>query len=258
MALSMDNFQGTKYLTMGEGDTPVFWGHGWGQSHGAFLDLCEPLKSMGQHKLIDFQGFGQSDTPPEDWGTADYADHIADLIRAQTQEKIIWVGHSFGCRVGLQLAARHPDLIAGLFLIAAAGLPRKRPFVKKLYFKARIALYKSLKKLIPLGLPESWLRKKFGSADYNTASGAVRKIFVRVVNEDLSDIAKAVPCPVQLVYGEDDTQTPPEIGERLARFIPKSDLIVLKGQDHYSVLSNGRHQVVRALKTFIETYAHST
>lgn len=249
----MQDFNGTKFTTIGDAGVPVFWGHGWGQSHASFLPLCEPLQNLGQHRLIDFKGFGQSDAPPEDWGTAEYADDIAAFIKAQTDQKIIWVGHSFGCRVGLQLAARHPELVSGLFLIAAAGLPRKRPLLKKLYFKTRIAAYKFLKKLIPFGLPEDWLKKRFGSADYNNASGAVRKIFVRVVNEDLSEIAKTVSCPVQLVYGENDSETPVEIGQRFARLIPNADLIVLKNQDHYSVLGAGRHQVVRALKTFIET-----
>lgn len=248
----MDDFQGTKYITLGSGDKVLFWGHGWGQSHAAFHDLAVPLKTMGVHTLIDFPGFGESDTPPEDWGTADYADHIADFIRSHGPKKIIWVGHSFGCRVGLQLAARHPDLIAGLFLIAGAGLPRKRPLWQKLYFKLRIAAYKILKKLTPFGLPQDWLVRKFGSADYQNANQAIRKIFVRVVNEDLSDIARNISCPVQLIYGENDTETPPEIGKRLNTLIPNSELIVLQGQDHYSVLGTGRHQVVTALKTFIQ------
>lgn len=247
----MQDYQGTKFITIGDGDASVFWGHGWGQSHQSFLALCEPLKAMARHVLLDFSGFGESPPPPADWDTADYADHIAALIRAQTDEKVIWVGHSFGCRVGIQLAARHPDVVAGLFLIAGAGLKRKRPVLQALYFKARIAVYKILKRLIPFGLPEDWLRRKFGSADYNSA-GAMKNIFIKVVNEDLSDVAREISCPVHLVYGENDTETPPEIGRRFATLIPNAELVVLKDQDHYSVLAAGRHQVTRHLKDFME------
>ena len=255
----MNNFQGTRFISLGnpsgeetsQSGAAVFWGHGWGQSHAAFLDLCEPLKNLGHHRIVDFPGFGESDLPPAEWGTAEYADHVANLIHIETDKPIIWVGHSFGGRVGLQLAARHPELVKGLFLIAAAGLPRKRPFWKKAYLKGRIALYKFLKKLVPFGLPERWLIKTFASADYKSA-GPMRQIFVKVVNEDLSDVATDIACPVTLVYGENDSETPPEIGERLAKLIPNAELIVLNNQDHYSVLGQGRHQVTRLLKSFIE------
>ncbi|MCC6598538.1 MAG: alpha/beta hydrolase [Alphaproteobacteria bacterium] len=237
---------------LGHTGPAVFWGHGWGHDHKAFLPLAQSLENTARHHVVDFPGFGQSPLPSSPWKTADYADAIAAFIKGHTSEKIIWVGHSFGCRVGIQLAARHPDLVAGLFLIAAAGLPRKRPLAKKLYFRGRIALYKSLKKLIPFGLPEKWLLKTFASPDYLKA-GPLRQILVGVVNEDLSPQAASITCPTILLYGAQDTETPPEIGHRFARLIPESEIVVLDGFDHYSILSEARHQVVQRLNTFIKS-----
>ena len=234
---------------IGENGRPVFWGHGWGQSLQSFVPLAQSLTQIGQHWVVDFPGFGQSPEPSEVWGTEDYADRLAEFIRTQTNEKVLWVGHSFGCRVGLQLAARHPDLIAGLCLIAGAGLPRKRPLWHKLYYGTRVKLFKLLKKLIPLGLSEDWLMTKFGSADYKNA-GALRQILVKVVNEDLSDIAKTVTCPVMLIYGSADTETPPDIGERLSRIIPNSKMILMDGFDHYSILSGAQHQIAHKINQF--------
>ncbi|MCB1650802.1 MAG: alpha/beta hydrolase [Alphaproteobacteria bacterium] len=238
----------------GEGPRAIFWGHGWGQDHRAFEPLAESLSRLGRHVVLDFPGFGTSPEPQAIWGTEDYADAMADFIRAQTGEgeKIIWCGHSFGGRVGVQLAARHPDLVAGLFLVAAAGLPRKRPLWQKLYFKGRVALFKTLKKLIPLGLSEEWLKTKFGSADYKNVSGTMRGIFVRTVNEDLSTVAQSVSCPVLLMYGTQDSETPPEIGRRYAQLIPRAEMIELEGLDHYTVLGAGRHQLASALQRFIK------
>ena len=239
------------FKKIGESGVPVFWGHGWGQSHAAFEPLAQSLKSGFEHRIIDFQGFGQSAAPDEVWGTEEYADAMAAFIRSHTSEKILWVGHSFGCRVGLQMAAKYPDLVAGMCLIAGAGLPRKRPLWHKLYYGFRVKLFKALKKLIPLGLSEDWLRSQFGSADYKNA-GAMREILVKVVNEDLSDVARDVHCPVLLIYGSNDTETPPDIGERLSRLILHSKLIVMDGFDHYSILSTAQHQVVHQIKTFIK------
>lgn len=236
-------------------DAPVIvWGHGWGQSHEAFLPLAESLEKLGKHVLIDFSGFGKSPKPQTDWGTREYADALAVWIKEQNFEPIIWVGHSFGGRVGIQLAARHPQLIKGLFVIAGAGLKRRQSPLKKLYFSCRIKLFKLLKKLIPSGLSEDWLRSKFGSRDYNNA-GAMRGIFIKTVNEDLAPIAARVKCPLTLVYGKNDTETPAEFGERFHKLVPHSSLFVLEGEDHYSVLSHGRHQVASLLSDFITRHA---
>ena len=243
--------QNIYYEKIGEKGPALFWGHGWGQSLQAFMPLINSLSNMGRHWAIDFPGFGQSPIPPDTWGTDDYADATAAFIKSQTDEKIIWIGHSFGCRVGLQLAARHPDLIAGLCLIAAAGLPRKRPLWHKIYYGARIKLFKMLKKLIPMGLSKNWLYERFGSADYKSA-GPLRQIFVKIVNEDLSDISKTVNCPVLLIYGEHDSETPPEIGERLSRIIPHSKMILMDEFDHYSILSGAQHQVAHRINQFLK------
>ncbi len=239
------------YIETGQKETPIIlWAHGWGQNHAAFLPLAQSFENQGRNVLVDFPGFGQSPPPSKNWGTEDYADFSAEMIRSITDKPVLWVGHSFGCRVGLQIAARHPDLIKGLFLIAGAGLPRRFPLHKKLYFKARSLIYKFLKKLIPFGLSEDWLKNKFGSADYRNA-GPMRNILVKVVNEDLRDVAKNIQCPVRLVYGRNDTETPPEIGERLNTLIKNSKMVHLDGQDHYSVLGQGRHQVSPLLQNFL-------
>lgn len=230
----------------------VVWAHGWGQSHAAFLPVAESLIGRARHIFLDFPGFGESPPPPEDWGTGDYADAVADWIKAKNFPAVIWAGHSFGCRVGLQLAARHPALISSLCLVAGAGLKRKRPLHKALYFFVRIRLFKFLRRFVPDSAFKDKIMTRFGSADYKS-SGPMRKIFVRVVNEDLSDIAKTITCPVKLVYGVQDTETPPEFGQRFSRLIPGSELFLLDGLDHYSILSAGRHQIVKIVNDLIQS-----
>ena len=241
------------YTLSGKADGPGFlWAHGWGQNHKAFEPLASSFFAMGRHILVDLPGFGESPLPPDAWGTADYADAMADFLRQHTDGPVIWVGHSFGCRVGIQLAARHPDLVKGVFLIAAAGLKRKRSFLSALSLKLRIMLYKALKLLVPPAQPRERLLARFGSRDYAKADPKLRQILVKTVNEDLSEQARAVSCPAMLVYGAADTETPPEIGLRLQRLIPDAELLLLDGQDHYTVLGDGRYPVAAALKKFIE------
>jgi len=244
--------QELKYKSFGDPTSQivVIWGHGWGMDHKSLEAIALPLKHVAMHYIVDFPGFGDSPIPSAAWAPEDYADLMATFIGTLNNKSILWVGHSFGCRVGVHIASRHPALLSAMCLIAAAGLPRKRPFYKHIYFKFRIALYKFLKKVTKLGLSETWLKSKFGSADYRNA-GILRDILVKTVNENLTHAATLVECPTTLVFGADDDQTPPEMGERYHKLISGSEFIQLEGYDHYSILTSGRHQIARFIKSII-------
>jgi len=237
-----------------DGGPLLIWAHGWGHTHRALLPIAESLRPIASSKLIDFPGFGESPMPPAVWGTADYADAAAEWLRTLPPGRHIWIGHSFGCRVGLQLAARHPDALQGLFLVAAPGLPPRRSPKARIRIAARRWAFRIVRILTPEGPARDRLRERFGSADYRRA-GAMRPILVKTVSEDLSDAARAVRCPVVLVYGENDRETPPEIGERLKTLIPNAQLFVLRGFDHWNVLTDGQHQLTHRLSEFLERLA---
>lgn len=202
--------------------------------------------------LVDFPGFGASLPPSENWGTAEYADALAEIVRSYRGiKKILYVGHSFGGRIGIQMAVRHPKLVDGLFLISSAGLPRHRSPMERLKMGCRVYIYKTIKNIVLLlGLDVEKVRAKFGSPDYRT-SGPLRSIFVKIIRENLSDEARRIKCPVRLVYGENDAETPPEIGERLKNLIPDAKLTILPKQDHYSVLGEGSPVVIKRLADFM-------
>ncbi len=229
----------------------LVWGHGWGQSAAALAPLAETLKPFASSSLIDFPGFGKSPNPPDTWGTAEYADVVAEWIGTLPAARLVWIGHSFGGRVGLQLAARHPQLVSGMVLIASAGLPRRRSFPEKLRFHLRKTAFKTARRFVREGPHLDRLRQRFGSSDYRSA-GALRPVLTRVVSEDLTQVAKAVRCPTLLMYGTADTETPPEIGQRLKALIPHSELTVLNGFGHLGILHEGRHQVILRIRKFLE------
>jgi pimeloyl-ACP methyl ester carboxylesterase len=232
----------------------LVWAHGWGQSGQAFLGLAQSFSRMYPSTVLDFPGFGRSKPPPATWGTADYADAVADWLRSVSPQSLIWIGHSFGCRVGLQIAARHPNLLRGMVLIAAAGLPRQRGLIETIKVEARSRVYKLASRLAPNELARERLRARFGSADYRNA-GPMRGILVKVIQEDLTQVASTVACPTLLVYGKQDTETPQEIGERLAHLIKSAELVVLDGYDHYDILSRGQHQVATQIRKFLDRLA---
>lgn len=234
----------------GEGAPTLIWAHGWGHSHAALLPLARATKAIAASLLIDVPGFGASPLPPAVWGTEDYADAAAEWVAA-LPKPLVWIGHSNGCRIGVQLAARHPELVDGLFLIAAPGLPPQRSLPQRARRAVRRWVFRTLRSLVPEGPRRERLRQRFGSADYRMA-GAMRPILVKTVSENLGPAASRVRCPTMLLYGERDGETPPDIGERLQKLIPGSELAILRGLDHWTVLTEGQHQVVYRLNQFLE------
>jgi pimeloyl-ACP methyl ester carboxylesterase len=235
--------------------TELVWGHGWGQTHAQLRELADSARHIGPSWLIDFPGFGASPPPPGSWGTAEYAATIAGWLGERGGLRRVWIGHSFGGRVGLQLAARYPALVSGLFLIAAAGVPPRSASWKRLRLGARKCTYKAARTLVPEGRGREWLRRRLGSADYARA-GLLRPVLTKVVAEDLSDVVGAVQCPVMLLYGDRDRETPPEIGYRIRSLSARADLFILHGFDHYDILTEGRHQVLHRLNQFTNRFSN--
>ncbi|CAK0768720.1 AB hydrolase-1 domain-containing protein [Gammaproteobacteria bacterium] len=219
----------------------IILAHGWGQSSSVFFPLMDSLRNHTSLIAIDFPGFGASNNPPADWSVTNYCDLSAKIIQHFHLSHCIWVGHSFGCRVGIKLAANYPELVDSLILIAAPGIPYKN-ILQKMKISMKIMLFKALKFFIPEGLGREKLRIFFGSSDYRSA-GSMRSILAKVLSENLSNDAKKIKCNVVLMYGANDFDTPPRIGELYTQLIPTANLIILKGFDHNSIIQTGYHQI---------------
>ncbi|HXV74044.1 MAG TPA: hypothetical protein VD713_04880, partial [Sphingomonadales bacterium] len=94
-------------------------------------------------------------------------------------------------------------------------------------------------------------RIRFGSRDYRMA-GALRETLVATVTEDLSGTARRVRAPALFIYGAEDAETPPELGERFQALIPGVEYVVLPGLDHYNVLERGIFQVEVLVRKFLQ------
>lgn len=242
-----------RYHASGEGD-PVLYLHGWGTGRQLFLPLIDSLGGIGRHIAIDFPGFGESTKPSEVWGTEEYAECVVRFLDAMSIGKAWIVSHSFGGRVSIRLAASHPDRVAGMAMIASAGLRRKQPWPRRIRVKTIQTLAKLARRRLPASIGQSVqtaLYNRIASRDYLQAGG-MRKIFVRVVNEDLSPLLPSVQAPALLVYGTGDTETPPWIGRRFHELLPSSRLVELPGFDHISILDRGRHQVAHHIRQWLD------
>ncbi|KAA0024033.1 alpha/beta hydrolase [Antrihabitans cavernicola] len=67
----------------------------------------------------DLLGHGRSSANPP-WHFESQADAVAEVLRAETGEPALVVGHSFGGAVAIYLANRHPELVRALVLLDPA------------------------------------------------------------------------------------------------------------------------------------------
>jgi pimeloyl-ACP methyl ester carboxylesterase len=204
--------------------------HGWERTHADFDRVLEGLDAIAP----DLPGFGATAPPDEAWGSPEYAEALIPVLEAEGRP-VVLVGHSFGGRVALILAAARPDLVDALIL---TGVPLLRPagfIAPKPSRSLRLA-----KALNRLGLvSEARLerrRRRSGSPDYQRATGVLRGVFVRVVNEtDDGTYVRAlgaVECPIELIWGENDTAATVAVAEEAAALAPGSKLTRLVGVGH--------------------------
>ena len=181
-----------------------------------FDGLTDRLSERRRVIAFDFPGFGKSFTPTEPWSVDDYADLTAEVLR-QIGQPVDVLAHSFGARVAIKLAARGEKYLDKLLLTGAAGVKPKR----SLGYYRKIATYKLLRRF---GDAEK-LRQKYASPDYLKLNPVMRESFKKVVGEDLTPLLKQVRRPTLLVFGKNDTETPPYMAKIMQKNIKGSALV---------------------------------
>jgi pimeloyl-ACP methyl ester carboxylesterase len=105
---------------VGEGDTALVFVHGWMCDGRVWTHQVPALHGLGRLVALDLPGHGRSDKPVRAESLAGQADDVAGALRALGVRRAVAVGHSNGSGVLLNLARRHPDLVAGLVIVEGA------------------------------------------------------------------------------------------------------------------------------------------
>ena len=228
------NSQAVRLLERGEGD-PVVVLHGWGGRIESMAPVISCLASSMRVVALDLPGFGESPTPNGVWGTPDYAEFVRDVLATLDIERAAFVGHSFGAKTSLYLAATHRDLVTKLVAQGASGL-RSAPSAKA---RAKRAVSKGARYAGKLGPPGRALRQaiydRIASQDYKEA-GDMRPILVKVVNEDIGHLLPNVTAPTLLIWGTEDDAAPLAQGRRMEQLIPDAGLVTFEGAGHFAYL----------------------
>ncbi|MXW62972.1 MAG: alpha/beta hydrolase [Acidimicrobiaceae bacterium] len=198
---------------------PIIYLHGWGRSRNDFAPVANQRPGM----LLDLPGFGSSAQPPVAMGSAEYATAVLEAVTEWTDsETVLLVGHSFGGRIALQIAATAPQSVRGLIIAGTplfrTGSPTRPPLA-----------YRVARRLHKLGLASDARlessRKKHGSADYLAASGVMRETLIKVVNESYETELTQIRCPTAFVWGRADSAAPVEDARQAQQIVEGSILV---------------------------------
>ncbi len=212
--------------------------HGWGGEAASFRPVFDFLSQTFKVYALDLPGFGRSTPPPVPWGSNDYALFIIKFLSEMGIVKTDLIGHSFGGRIAINLAANFPEKVEKLILIDSAGIKPGRTV--KYYLRVLIA--KTGKRFFSLRFfgksgrnLKDTLYNRIGSKDYREA-GKMRNTLVKVVNEDLTPLLSKIKSPTLLIWGENDKETPVSYAKIMEREIEDVGLVILKGAGHFSYL----------------------
>jgi len=210
------------YKTLGEG-RPLLILHGWGSRSDNWQKVAEALAKSGVKVIIpDLPGFGQSDKPLTAWDIDDYCDFVEEFVKVLNLDKFYLLGHSFGGSLAVKFSLQHPEKVAKLFLVSAACV-RKKSLKNKLFkFISRFF------KIKPLFLRKFFYRK----SDYLSVKGVMKETYLKVIEEDLSDVLEKVKVPTMIIWGAKDKITPIKQAKLINSKIRNSELKIIPNIGH--------------------------
>lgn len=103
--------------------------HGLSSNARLWDGVADQLATAGHEvAAVDLRSHGESDAPPDGYDTATAAADVAKVIDALGLSPAVVAGQSWGGNVVVRLAARHPELVAGLALVDGGWLDLRGQF----------------------------------------------------------------------------------------------------------------------------------
>ena len=211
-----------KYIEEGEGE-PLLLLHGLFGALSNFKDLIEYFKPkykvvVPMLPLFDLDIFHTS--------VGGLEKHVHKFIEMRGYENIHLLGNSLGGHVALVHILKHPERIKSLILTGSSGLfengmgdsyPKRGDYeyIKK---KTQLTFYD------PNTATKELVDEVFEITNNRLKVIKIIELAKSVIRNNLGEELNQIQQPTLLIWGNNDTITPPFVGKEFNRLIPNSEL----------------------------------
>ncbi len=212
--------------------------HFFGSSHREYGPMIDILSQNYTCLAPDLRGFGDdASTTETDFSVDAMTDDVLALIREQVREPFVLVGHSMSGKVALNVAARQPDGLLGLVLLAPSP-PSPEPIDDDERQRLltthgqREAAEETLSKITAVQLSEAY-GEIIISDDLRASPAAWVAWLEHGSREDISDRMEHVQAPIQIVLGEKDDHINADLMQKtLLTHFPGTSMITIERAAH--------------------------
>ncbi|MFM9881393.1 MAG: alpha/beta fold hydrolase [Burkholderiales bacterium] len=230
---------------MGEGPLLVFL-HGIGGNRTNWHDQL-PVFGRAFHAVAwDARGYGLSDDYDGPLEFGHFAEDLRRLLDHFKAETAHLCGLSMGGRILQDFYPRYPERVATLVLcdtmagFEASFTPDKRAEFVRLR-KQPLVEGKEPKDIAPI-VARTLMSPKSSAAAFQKLIDSISALhkgsYIKTIEasthyDRIADLPK-IRVPTLLVYGADDTLTPPALGHAMAARIPGAEMVVIPEAGHLS------------------------
>lgn len=211
-----------RYLEKGEGQVILVL-HGLFGALSNFNDMIEHFSRT--HKVV-VPIMPLYEMPLTKTGVKSLAKFIERFIEYKQYNDLVLLGNSLGGHVALIYALKNPEKVSAMVLTGSSGLyenafggsfPRRGD---KEYIRGKIAVTFYDPKMVT----DELVDVVFELVSDRAKLMKVLYLAKSAIRHNMRDELKNYPMPVCLIWGKNDTITPPEVAEEFHEHLPQSDL----------------------------------
>lgn len=226
----------------------IVWLHGSGPGATGMSNFADNLPAFDDFLslVFDLPRYGQSDRPDIQGPLSTYAgSRIVEALDALGVDETTIIGNSFGGGVGAWIAARHPQRVQRLVLMAPGGvrppelrIPDDLPPGLKLLFGYMVEgpSVDRMRALItemvhdPALVTDELVERRFRASEVGAEIDMTRG---PVNLGDVTPLLSEVRCPTALIWGREDTFVPVAWSAKWLHGVPNAELHVLPNCGHW-------------------------
>ena len=227
--------------------------HGSGLTHIVWSLHEQFYASQGFNVLsVDLPGHGNSEGPSLK-SIEEISDWVKSIMNVLSIKKLIIIGHSQGCLVGIDFAARYSKLINCLVLVAGFY---KMPVNQDLINYAEAGDEKAVLLMMKWGYEGS---KAFIGGNpvkkIINSSREIREVLAVDLNacknyKDGKESLEKINCPTLCIFGDLDKMVPLEVGNKMASMIKNSEKKVINNCGHMIIFEKA-FEMRKIVKEFL-------